>query len=221
MRDARALLRTLALGLFVGVASAAGGPAAAHPHVWIDMRTVAELDADGMVRAVRVEWLFDPFYSAFAQEDLDADGDGTVTDSEADAWAKEALTNIARADYFAEFMVDGLSTVPKRADRAVGRWTEGRLFMSFAIYLDSPADPRSVTVGHLVYDPSFYIDISHPDGDAMATVEGPGAEACTAKVGRADPSPETVASAAALDRDQTGPPDLGRLFADYVQVICQ
>jgi ABC-type uncharacterized transport system substrate-binding protein len=221
MRTAMALLRTLALGLFVAVVSTAGGPAAAHPHVWIDMRTVTELDADGKVQAVRIEWLFDPFYSAFAQEDLDTDGDGAVTDAEADAWAQEALSNIARADYFAEFLVDGLSTVPKRADRAVGRWTDGRLFMSFAVYLDTPADPRSVAVGHLVYDPSFYIDISHPDGDGMATVEGPGAEGCVAEVGRADPSPETVASAAALDRDQSGPPDLGRLFADYVRVSCQ
>ncbi|MEQ9334731.1 DUF1007 family protein [Thalassobaculum sp.] len=209
-------------GLLVGSGLAvAAGTAAAHPHVWIDMRTAAQLDPQGRVAAVRIEWLFDRFYSAYAREDVDADRDGRVTDAEADRWAVTALGNIAKVGYFAELLVDGQGLEPAGADRPVGRWRDDRLFMSFVVRLATPADPRKVAVGYLSYDPGFYIDIRHPDAADAATVEGPGNEACTTEVRRSDPPPEVVASAAALDKDATAPSGLGRLFADHVKVTCR
>ena len=118
-------------------------------------------------------------------------------------------------------LVDGQSYAPSRAEQPVGRWLDGRLFMSFVVRLDEAVDPRAAPVGFMSYDPMFYIDIRHPDGDGAATVEGPGSAACSAGVGRSEPAPETVASAAALDRNDTAPPGLGRLFADYVKVTCR
>ena len=206
--------------LGVGLAAAAG-TAAAHPHVWIDMRTAAQLDPQGRVAAVRIEWLFDRFYSAYAQEDVDADRDGGISDAEADRWAVTALGNIAKVGYFAELLVDGQGLQPAGADRPVGRWRDDRLFMSFVVRFATPADPRKVAVGYLSYDPEFYIDIRHADAADAATVEGPGNEACAAEVRRSEPSPEIVASAAALDKDATAPSGLGRLFADYVKVTCR
>lgn len=191
----------------------------AHPHVWIDMRSAALLDAAGRVEAVRLEWTFDRFYSSFAIEDLDTDGDRKVSDAEADRWVRTAFDNIAEAGYFAELLVDGRNYPPTKAEAPVGRWQDGRLFMSFVVRLDAPADPRKVAVGYMSYDPLFYIDVRHPDGGA--TVEGPGADACSAALGRSEPSPETVASAAALDKTETAPSGLGRLFADYVKVTCR
>src|SRR5690606_34648972 len=129
------------------------------------------------------------------------------------------VANIAESGYFAELLVDGRNHPPARAEAPAGRWVDDRLFMSFLIRLDEPADPRSMAVGYMSYDPQFYIDIRHPDG--AATVEGPGADACTAGIGRSEPSPEVVASAAALDRDDDAPAGLGRLFADYVKVTCR
>lgn len=200
---------------------AAGTPVAAHPHVWIDMRTAAVLDARGRVEAVRIEWLFDRFYSAYAEEDVDTDRDGKLSDAEADRWARSALGNIAKVGYFAEFLVDGASRAPAGADRPVGRWRDGRLFMSFVVRLDAPVDPRKARVSYLAYDPDFYIDIRHPDGAGAALVEGPGSTACKAEIARSEPSPEVVASAAALDRDDKAPDGLGRLFADHVRVVCE
>ncbi len=199
----------------------AGGRAVAHPHVWIDMRTAALLDDRERVAALRIEWLFDRFYSAFAQEDVDTDGNGVITDAEADRWARTALENIAKVGYFAEILVDGQSRPPVKAGQAIGRWRDGQLHMSFVVHLDQPADPRKQVFGYMAYDPDFYIDIRHPDGAGAAMVEGPGSGTCTAKVGRSEPSPETVASAAALGPDETAPSGLGRLFADYVKVTCQ
>lgn len=207
-------IAALAAGLVAGA-----GPAAAHPHVWIDMRSTALLDAAGLVEAVRIEWQFDRFYSSFAIEDLDTDRNRKVSDAEADAWARTAFGNIAEVGYFAELLVDGRSYPPTKAEKPAGRWIDDRLFMSFVVRLDEPADPRKVAVGYMSYDPLFYIDIRHPDGGAA--VEGPGAQACTAAIGRSEPSPEVVASAAALGKDETAPSGLGRLFADYVKVTCK
>jgi len=207
--------------LFAGLFVAAAGPAVAHPHVWIDMRSAAILDADGRLSAVRIEWTFDRFYSSFAEQDMDTDRSGTVSEAEAGLWAETAFENIAVAGYFTEILVDGRSYAPTRAERPVGRWLDGRLFMSFVVRLDEAVDPRAVPVGFMSYDPMFYIDVRHPDGAAAATVEGPGSAACSASVGRSEPAPETVASAAALDKDDTAPPGLGRLFADYVKVTCR
>ena len=207
------------VGLLVAVLT--GAPALAHPHVWIYMHTVAYLDAQGRVEAVRIVWLFDRFYSAYAEEDLDTDGNGSITEAEADRWAQTTLGNIATVGYFTEVLVDGTSTPPNSADQPVGRWNDGQLLLSFVVRLAKPADPRAGEVGYMAYDPEFYIDIRHVDAPDAATVQGPGSDQCSATVGRSDPSPETVASAAALAADETAPPGLGRLFADYVKVTCQ
>ncbi len=160
------------LALFAGLWAAAAGPAVAHPHVWIDMRSAAILDAEGRVAAVRIEWTFDRFYSSFAEQDMDTDRSGTVSEAEAGLWAETAFENIAVAGYFTEILVDGQSYAPTRAEQPVGRWLDGRLFMSFVVRLDEPVDPRAVPVGFMSYDPMFYIDVRHPDGDGAATVEG-------------------------------------------------
>lgn len=217
------MLRAWITALFVGFLSLppVAGPAMAHPHVWIEMRTAALLDDQGRVAAIRVEWLFDRFYSAFAQQDVDTDGNGKITDTEADRWARTALENIAKVGYFAEILIDGQSRPPVKAGQAIGRWRDGQLHMSFVIHLDQPADPRNQVFGYMSYDPDFYIDIRHPDGAGAAVVEGPGSGKCSAKVGRSEPSPETVASAAALGPDETAPSGLGRLFADYIKVTCE
>lgn len=214
-----AWLRGGIVGLLATVLT--GSPVRAHPHVWIDMHTVAYVDAQGRVEAVRIVWLFDRFYSAYAQEDVDTDGDGSITDTEADRWAQTALGNIAKVGYFSEILVDGQGSAPATADHPVGRWTDGQLLLSFVVRPAKPVDPRAGSVAYMAYDPEFYIDIRHVDASDAATVQGPGSEKCSATVGRSDPPPETVASAAALAADETAPRGLGRLFADTVTVTCR
>ena len=47
----------------------------AHPHAWIDVRVTVLFDGDGAITGLRQSWLFDEFYTAFATEGLDGDGD--------------------------------------------------------------------------------------------------------------------------------------------------
>lgn len=215
------MLRSSVVGWIAGIGLAmAAMPAVAHPHVWIEMRSAALLDDRGHVAAIRLEWLFDRFYSAFAEEDLDTDRDRAVSGPEAQRWAENALGNLKESGYFTEIIVDGRSYTPSLAVDPVGRWRDGQLSMAFVVRLPEPVDPRRMAVGYMAYDPSFYIDIRHVDARA-AGVEGRSHANCSAEVRRSDPSPEVIASAAALDRDETAPPGLGRLFADHVRVTCR
>jgi ABC-type uncharacterized transport system substrate-binding protein len=56
----------------------------AHPHIFIDAGLGFVVDAQGRLTAVRVEWVYDEFYSLLLFEDLgiDADGDMVLTDAE-------------------------------------------------------------------------------------------------------------------------------------------
>ena len=50
----------------IGTVASIAPPASAHPHVYIDMKTAFHFDAKGQLDALRVVWIFDEFYSAFA-----------------------------------------------------------------------------------------------------------------------------------------------------------
>ena len=46
-------------------------PAAAHPHVWIDMTVSSVFDEDGQLSGFRHVWAFDEFYTVFQLEGFD------------------------------------------------------------------------------------------------------------------------------------------------------
>ena len=59
-----------------------GGPAQAHPHVWITAKAEIVYAADGNVSGVRHHWTFDAGYSAYLTQGLDKNGDGNLTPDE-------------------------------------------------------------------------------------------------------------------------------------------
>ncbi|MGG3815578.1 DUF1007 family protein, partial [Methylorubrum rhodesianum] len=75
----RRLAVTAALGLAAGLA--ASSPASAHPHVWITAKAELAYEA-GRVTGIRHAWTFDPEYTAFLTQGLDANGDGKVSPEE-------------------------------------------------------------------------------------------------------------------------------------------
>jgi len=56
-------------------ACCAAGTVQAHPHVWVTAKAQI-VYADGKVTGVRHAWSFDPEYSAFVTQGLDANKDG-------------------------------------------------------------------------------------------------------------------------------------------------
>jgi ABC-type uncharacterized transport system substrate-binding protein len=69
-------------------------PAAAHPHVWIDMSSDVVFDDTGMVAAINIEWTFDDGYAQMALDGLDTDGDGVYSASELEALTRENMDSL-------------------------------------------------------------------------------------------------------------------------------
>lgn len=210
---------TLKFCLFVvlGLLTLAG-PAAAHPHVWIDVRSTLIFDEEGRIEAVRQRWTFDDLYTLFVVEGLAKDH-GEVSRAALDDLARQNVTNLAEYSWFTFIEVAG---VPPRYGPAkdYANVIEGeRLMLSFTLPLAEPVDPLMQHFVLRVYDPTYYISLLHDDASAI-TLEGNADPACRAELREADPDMETLSLAAALDRNQTAGDGLGVLFAQTVTVRC-
>ena len=214
MRKRSKILGVLALvsGLFL-----AGGPAGAHPHVWIDLETKPVFDDDGNVTGLEVAWVFDPFYTVFAIEEQ-------RTDNGID---QEALTRMVAGnlqklrphDYFTDIRAGGAKVALGPVETFNAGLLEGKLWMHFVVTFETPVDPRTESLSYAVYDPTFYIEIAYAER-AKANLDAASATGCQAQLEEANPTPETISFAQSLDAATTGPDTLGAMFAQRVRIEC-
>lgn len=210
-------MRLAALLLFCALLMAPSGPAAAHPHAWIDLRSTVILDDSGRVAAIEQEWLFDQFYTLFLTEDLD------FTDGEAAAYAdlaQTAMKNLRDYDYFTVVRAGGEKIALETVGEAEGELRGGRFWLRFTVPLARPVDPETEAVSYSVYDPTYYIEVLHMKGDLVA-FRGTGSGSCLGEIVPPNPDPEFVALAQALDKNAEADSSLGAVFAERVEVSCQ
>jgi ABC-type uncharacterized transport system substrate-binding protein len=206
----------LALLLLAGAAGRL--PAAAHPHAWIDLRSSVILDADGRAVAIEEEWLFDEFYTVYVTEGLDQ-SPGAIA---------KALTELARANlqnlkpygYFTQVRADGTKVTVGTVTEFDSSLRDGRLWLRFVVPLDTPIDPKRQKMVFSVFDPTYYIEMLHLEGDVIA-FRGSGADGCFGRIQPPNPTAEAVMLAAALDRNAKADNTLGELFAERVIVTCK
>ena len=193
------------------------GTAGAHPHAWIDLRSIVVFNGDGQVSAIQVEWTFDEFYSTFVLEDIVRTGEDT--ESALEKVNQENLQGLKAFNYFTEIRANGETVDISDATDSSLKVYKDRLRMVFTIPLDTPVDPRSTLFEYAVFDPSYYIEILHFGKNAITMAE-PTAGSCTADLEKPNPDAETISLAASLDQTEIGPNNLGHLFAEVVTVRC-
>src|SRR3569833_4111389 len=96
-------LRLLLAAVFIAIA----GPALAHPHVWITMRSEVVIGPDGAVTAIRHHWAFDDMFSAFALQGTESKEKGKYTREELSPLAKVNVESLKDYDYFTYATADG------------------------------------------------------------------------------------------------------------------
>lgn len=202
----------------LSVIAALAGSATAHPHVWIDLRTTVILDDGGRVSAIRQEWLFDPIYSAYAAGGVDAETDegrralaGLIADS---------MTGLHDYDYFMRVRSDGERQNFAAATDYAATLREGRLLYRFTVPLSEPLDPTAHDLDVAVFDPTYYIEMLHLEGDVVA-FEGANPNGCGARILAPTPDMETVIMAQSLDKNAQPDNTLGAQFAELVMVQCR
>lgn len=206
------------LALLFVLAGASGVPAVAHPHTWIDLRSTVVLDAAGRVTAIEQQWLFDQFYTVFATEGLSG---AAGTRAEAlKALARSNLQNLRSYDYFTEVRSGGAKVALGTVSEFESELREGRLWMRFVVPLTTPVDPTERALEFAVFDPTYYIEILHLQGDVVA-FRGAGIGGCFGRIVPPNPTTEAVLLVQAMDRDAMPDATLGSVFAERVEVTCR
>ena len=176
---------TAAIGL-QGMSSAA-----AHPHVWVTVRTEVLYDEKDAISGFRHKWTFDEYYSSFAVQGLDGNGDGKYDRAE--------LTELAEIN-IASLKDFGFFTFPKVSDTILERkppqdyWLEYdgtnlTLFLTLPLTESVQAEKvKEFTLG--VYDPTFYVDFALASETPITLAGAP--EGCKPVVADPDPSASQV-----------------------------
>ena len=210
--------RGILIGSTLMLLQALAGGAQAHPHVWIDVRTTVETDEAGRVTAIEQEWLFDPIYSAYVTGGVDptsAKGRKALTDL-----MDESMRNLREYDYFMRVRADGRRLALADVHDYKPQMSGDRLVYRFTVPLTEPVDPRSHDLDIAVFDPTYYIEMLHLEGDVIA-FKGPNSGGCAARIVQPTPDLDAVALAQSLDKTATSDDTLGAQFAETVIITCK
>ena len=164
-------LRAVAAAL-VALGVLAAGPACAHPHVWVTMRSQVVFGPDGKVDGIIHDWTFDEMYSSFATQGLAPPGQ-LVKRADFAPLAKENAGSLAQIGYFTTVKIAG-----KAVDfgEVTDYWMEERpdhlVTFHVVLPLKTPTAPGRF-FSLLVADPEFFIDFEFDDKDGVTLAGAP------------------------------------------------
>jgi ABC-type uncharacterized transport system substrate-binding protein len=199
------------------------GPAAAHPHVFVDGAVDLVVGPDDRLGAVEVTWLYDAFETLYLLSTFDVAMDASGTVSEADRAAVERALSEWPADF------DGSVHIAAGGEALALGWPEapavavidGRLQLRFRRDLAEPLDLAGARLEVAMYERTYFFAFSLSRGPEFFGAP-PGR--CAAIVVPFEPDDRTAElrrALSALDRDDVPKmPEVGRHFADRIELAC-
>lgn len=199
--------------------AAFAAPALAHPHVWVDARYEIVFDASRRIAALDVAWTFDPQYTDFFVDGLDADGDGAYSDAELRPHAVEAIDALEEYGWYVDFSIGGRKARGLKPRTFAYSHAHGALTLSFTLPLAAPVDPRAEAFSFVAYDPSFYVDLAIA---GLSSIRLRGEDECVAALLEPQMSQTTLPGSAGvgLGGDAEQFEGAGAWFARGVRVDC-
>jgi ABC-type uncharacterized transport system substrate-binding protein len=211
-------IRIAAIAL-AGLIVAAGG-ASAHPHVWVTMKSAVVYAPDGSIIGVRHAWTFDDMYSAFAVQGLESKKKGEFTPEELKPLAQTNVESLKEYDFFTFAKANGKDvTFTEPVDYHLEfNPKDTVLTLHFVLPLKAPLKAKALSLE--VFDPSYFVDFSLAEKDAVALEKAPAG----CQIGVAKPQEMTVEMARRLAEI---PPDgqipdnsYGAAFSNKISVKC-
>lgn len=199
-----------------GVMVALAGPAAAHPHVFMETDLEVLRDVEGRAVSLRVTWTYDPFFSLvlITERGLDPDGDGRLTADETAALQGFDM-NWEPGFPGDTYAFASTTAVPLSRPRdGVARYEGGRIISSHIRDLEAPVAGLLVVKN---YDPTYYTEYtirSVVAGDCATEIIAPDLT---------EAERELQAALAEIPADvdvEFGFPEVGAVFAQEVRVTC-
>lgn len=204
--------------LAIGIVAVAK-PAASHPHAWFDLWVEVLFNEEGDVSGLRQTWLFDEYYTAYATEGMDRDGDGVPDRDKLAELLRDNISNLAEYDYFTAVKIVEEPVDLAKVSEMSSRMRGNRLEMTFVVPFAKSIPVTRRPLIYAVYDPTYYIEAVHAKAKDAILLRG-APDGCRHRLDQPDPDPEMVAYAAALDATQTAGDGLGTNFAEKVTVQC-
>jgi ABC-type uncharacterized transport system substrate-binding protein len=146
-------------------------PVRAHPHVWVTVTSQVVYDAQGAATGVRHAWKFDDMYSAFALEGLPQKTKGVFTREDLAGLAEVNITTLKESDFFTYAKASGKDVVFSDAADYWLDYKDEVLTLNFMLPFKEPLKAKDL--GIEVYDPSYFVDFSFAEKDAVALVGAP------------------------------------------------
>lgn len=216
------LVRTVTTAVLL---CASATPAAAHPHIFIDTAFDLVFDEVGRLSAVRVEWVYDDFYSLLMVEEknLDSDGDGVPEQDRLDAFAGQDVDWAAGFPGDFSVTVDGIEALLAPPKNHTATWRDERFVTSHFRPLARPVEVAGHEIVARSYDPTYFVAYDVPGAPGII-----GREGCRLLRQAADreAAQEKYGDAlAAVDMTEdpfevVEIPDIGVLFADAFALSC-
>lgn len=159
----------ITVGILILIASSF--PLGAHPHAYIANRFTVLFDDQG-VAGIRVNWVFDQFFSTMILEDYDGNHNGSLEPAEVKTIQKEAFSYLANHGYFVHIKIEGQPFQVKFVTN-FSAWTrKGALIYEFTIPCHVSAAGKSKQIRVAPYDPTFYTLILFAETEAVRIKDG-------------------------------------------------
>ena len=198
----------------------ASGPALAHPHVWVTMKSTVVYAPDGTVIGVRHAWTFDDMFSAFATQGLESKQKGVFTREELQPLAKVNVDSLKEYDYFTYAKANGKKTTfVDPADYHLDFDSkEAVLTLHFLLPLKTPVQAHTLDLE--VYDPTYFVDFELAEKDPAALAGAPAG--CQLNLRKPqEMSKELAQRLAEIPADQQIPANsFGAQFSNKISVKC-
>jgi ABC-type uncharacterized transport system substrate-binding protein len=192
--------------------------AAAHPHVWVTMKSEVVYDASGQVTGVRHAWTFDDMFSAFATQGLESKKKGEFTREELAPLAEVNVSSLKEYDYFTYAKSGGKKVELTDATDYWLEYKDASLTLHFTLPLKTPLVARALDLE--VYDPTYFVDFSFVEKDPASLAGAPAG--CHVTIGKPQElTAEMARRLAEIPPDQQIPENsYGAQFANRISVKC-
>lgn len=118
-------------------------PAHAHPHLFI-APGVSFVEDKGAIKAVRIRWIWDEFWSEEVMFDCDMDGNGSLSTSEIKLIKKDFFDGVQDFNYFFMMKSDGQKVNFGAARNFNVKTTDGNCLMyEFTLETSNPVIPKN------------------------------------------------------------------------------
>lgn len=189
----------------------------AHPHSWVDITTEIQGDAS-QITGFKMRWTFDAMTSAYMLdgEDLSAENKENTLQQLADS----IMHNMMAGHYLTYFYEGDTPIKYAMAQNGVLTQESIKATLTFDLPLAKPKILSDKPLKLLIYDPSYYVDMSWPSkSDIQLSPEL--AKRCELTLTAATPTSEQIAYVMALPVDATRDNALGELFTQAVTINCK